>query len=104
MMSAPAELRNVTGTAGKVVHGDAYDHTVAIPPMPDYNGRILAYTATAAIIVTGVLQNVFPQWLLWMVAGALIWPHITHLLTRRTFLQIGRASCRERVKTYEDDS
>ncbi|HLT14755.1 MAG TPA: adenylate/guanylate cyclase domain-containing protein [Marinobacter sp.] len=87
MMSAPAELRNVTGTAGKVVHGDAYDHTVAIPPMPDYNGRILAYTATAAIIVTGVLQNVFPQWLLWMVAGALIWPHITHLLTRRTFLR-----------------
>ncbi len=86
MMSAPAELRNATGTAGKVVHSDAYDHTVAIPPMPDYNGRILAYTATAAIIVTGVLQDIFDQWLLWIVAGALIWPHITHLLTRRTFL------------------
>ena len=55
--------------------------------MPDYNGRVLAYTSTAAIIVTGVLQGAFPQWLLWLVAGALTWPHIAHALTRRTFLR-----------------
>ncbi len=97
MMSAPAELRSVTGNTGKLGgQGDIYDHTVAIPPMPDYNGRILAYTATAAIIVTGVLQDVFPpQLLLWMVAGALIWPHLAHVLTRRTFL---RRSARIRQK------
>ena len=94
-MSAPAELRSVTGNTGKLGQGDIYDHTVAIPPMPDYNGRILAYTATAAIIVTGVLQDVFPQLLLWMVAGALIWPHLAHVLTRRTFL---RRSARIRQK------
>jgi len=87
MMSAPAELRSVTGNTGKLGQGDIYDHTVAIPPMPDYNGRILAYTATAGIIVTGVLQGVFPQLLLWMVAGALVWPHLAHVLTRRTFLR-----------------
>ncbi|WP_372963975.1 adenylate/guanylate cyclase domain-containing protein [Marinobacter sp.] len=87
MMSAPVELRNVTANASKAPQGDIYGHTVAIPPMPDYNGRILAYTATASIIVCGVLQGVFSQWLLWLVAGALIWPHITHLLTRRTFLR-----------------
>ncbi|GGC78391.1 adenylate/guanylate cyclase domain-containing protein [Marinobacter halophilus] len=87
MMSTPADLRSVTSNTGKLSPGEIHDHIVAIPPMPDYNGRILAYTATAAIIVTGVLQGTFPQELLWIVAGALIWPHLAHLLTRRTFLR-----------------
>jgi len=87
MMSAQADLRNVASSAGKLASSEIHDHTVAIPPMPDYNGRIIAYTATAAIIVTGIIQGVFQQWLLWFVAGALTWPHLAHLLTRRTFLR-----------------
>ncbi|OZB14502.1 MAG: adenylate cyclase [Marinobacter sp. 34-60-7] len=87
MMSAPPELRNVSGSASKVVHGDLYSHPVVIPPMPDYNGRILGYSATAAIMVTGVSQGIFQQWLLWLVAAALTWPHIAHMISRRTFLK-----------------
>ncbi len=87
MMSAPADLRNAASGTGKLSPDEIHDPAVAIPPMPDYNGRILAYTATAAIIVTGVLQGIFEQQLLWVVAGALIWPHLAHLLTRRTFLR-----------------
>lgn len=59
MMSAQADLRNVASSAGKLASADIHDHTVAIPPMPDYNGRIIAYTATAAIIVAGILQAYF---------------------------------------------
>lgn len=88
MMSAPAELRNASGNAGKVVQGDAYAHNVvAIPPMPDYSARILAYTVTAAIIVSGMLQGLFGFWMLWLVAGALTWPHLAHGISRRTFLK-----------------
>lgn len=63
------------------------DNTVAIPPMPDYNGRVLSYTATAIVIVAGVLQGAFQQWHMWLVAGALLWPHIAYFLTRHTFLK-----------------
>lgn len=87
MMSAPADLRNASSSAGRSLTSEASGNPIAIPPMPDYNGRVLAYTATAAIIVTGVLQGAFAQWLLWLVAGALSWPHIAHVLTRRTFLR-----------------
>ena len=87
MMSAPADLRNASSSAGRALSSEAAGNPIAIPPMPDYNGRVLAYTSTAAIIVTGVLQGAFPQWLLWLVAGALTWPHIAHALTRRTFLR-----------------
>ncbi len=88
MMNAPAELRNATGSAGKVVHGDIHGHDiVAIPPMPDYSGRILGYTVTTSIIIVGVVQGVFPEWMLWLVAGTLLWPHAAHMITRRTFLR-----------------
>lgn len=87
MMSAPADLRNASTSAGKSLASEALNSPVVIPPMPDYNGRILAYTATAVIIVAGVLQGAFHQWLLWLVAGALTWPHIAHMVTRRTFLR-----------------
>ncbi|SHK62820.1 Adenylate cyclase, class 3 [Marinobacter antarcticus] len=87
MMSAPADLRNASTSAGKSLASEVLNSPIAIPPMPDYNGRLLAYTATAAIIVVGVLQGAFQQWNLWLVAGALIWPHIAHQLTRRTFLR-----------------
>lgn len=87
MMSAPADLRNASNSVEKSLASEALNSPVAIPPMPDYNGRLLAYTATATIIVTGVLQGAFQQWHLWLIAGALTWPHIAHLLTRRTFLR-----------------
>lgn len=95
MMSAPADLRNASTCAGKSLGVETSGGTVAIPPMPDYNGRILAYAASAVIVVSGVLQEAFPQWTLWLVAGALIWPHIAHTLTRKTFL---RQSARIRQK------
>ncbi|QSP94115.1 adenylate cyclase [Marinobacter salinisoli] len=85
MLSTPAELRATTSAPSKPMGSD--HHTVAIPPMPDYNGRALAYTAAAAMIVTGVLQNAFHQWQLWLVVAAFVWPHLAYLLTRRTFLR-----------------
>src|SRR5690554_1676336 len=95
MMSAPADLRNASNSVGKSMAADYQNSPVAIPPMPDYNGRVLAYTAAAAIVVTGVLQGAFDHLQLWLVAGALTWPHIAHLLTRKTFL---RQSLRIRQK------
>ena len=68
---------------------------MAIPPMPDYNGRILAYTATGSVIAAGLAQDVFPNWMLWILAAALVWPHVAHQLTRSTFL---RHSARIRQK------
>eukprot|EP00003_Mantamonas_plastica_P017604 TRINITY_DN2912_c0_g3_i1.p1 TRINITY_DN2912_c0_g3~~TRINITY_DN2912_c0_g3_i1.p1 ORF type:complete len:480 (-),score=63.60 TRINITY_DN2912_c0_g3_i1:3456-4895(-) len=95
MMSAPADLRNASTCAEKSLGVETSGGTVAIPPMPDYNGRILAYAAAAVIVVAGVLQEAFSQETLWLVAGALIWPHIAHTLTRKTFL---RQSTRIRQK------
>ncbi len=84
MMSTPANLCDTI--SGKAMAMDSQNEPVVIPPMPDYNGRFLAYTSAATIIVTGVLQDVFHQWLLWLVAGALIWPHIAYLVRRRRLL------------------
>lgn len=66
---------------------DLQNNPIAIPPMPDYKGRILAYSATAAIIVAGLFQGIFASWMLWLVAGAFTWPHVVYYLTRRTFLR-----------------
>ena len=87
MMSAPVDLRTASNSAAKAAVTDAQNNPIAIPPMPDYNGRILAYTATATIIAAGVIQDSFPGWLIYTIVGALAWPHVAHLLTRRTFLR-----------------
>lgn len=87
MMSASADLRNASDSAERSQMPGPRDNTVAIPPMPDYNGRVLSYTATAIVIVAGVLQGAFQQWHMWLVAGALLWPHIAYFLTRHTFLK-----------------
>ncbi|MBK1851663.1 MULTISPECIES: adenylate/guanylate cyclase domain-containing protein [unclassified Marinobacter] len=100
MMGAPADLRNASNGLGKSLASDAPNRPVAIPPMPDYSGRILAYAASAATITAGVSQGVFQQWNIWLVAAALIWPHIAHMLTRRTFL---RNSPRIRQKMLTTD-
>ncbi len=94
-MNAPVDLRSTGSTASKSALLDAQNNPVAIPPMPDYNGRILAYTATGSVIAAGLSQNLFPAWMIWTLAAALIWPHVAHQLTRRTFL---RHSARIRQK------
>ncbi|MDX1597328.1 MAG: adenylate/guanylate cyclase domain-containing protein [Marinobacter sp.] len=87
MLSASVDLRKAGNGAAKSTVVDTQIDPVAIPPMPDYNGRILAYTATAAIIGAGVFEGAFPDWMLWLIGAALAWPHIAHLLTRHTLLR-----------------
>ncbi|WP_100640304.1 adenylate/guanylate cyclase domain-containing protein [Marinobacter salexigens] len=87
MMSAPADLRNASNSLVKSATSEAQNRPIAIPPMPDYSGRVLAYTATAIVIVIGVWQGVFQTWHLWLVGGALLWPHLAHLISRHTFLK-----------------
>lgn len=55
---------------------------VAIPPMPDYNARVLAYLAGAAIIVSGILANHFDANLVWLLPGAMLWPHLLYFTVR----------------------
>lgn len=55
---------------------------VAIPPMPDYNARVLAYLAGAAIIVSGILSNHFKPELIWILPGAMLWPHLLYFTVR----------------------
>ncbi len=56
----------------------------AIPPMPDYNARVLAYLTGALIVLSGVMENHFEQDLIWMLPGALIWPHALYFIVRFT--------------------
>ena len=67
MMRAPADLRNASTSVVKSLASDALNSPVAIPPMPDYNGRLLAYTSAAVIIGVGVLQGAFQEWNLWLI-------------------------------------
>ncbi|MBD3655682.1 MULTISPECIES: adenylate/guanylate cyclase domain-containing protein [Marinobacter] len=76
---------SATLNVGKSAVIDA-SQPVAIPPLPDYSGRLLGYTAAAVMIGVGILENVFANWMYWLIAGALVWPHITYVLTRKTFL------------------
>lgn len=94
-MNAPADLRSTSSKTGKTAVLEAQNNPVAIPPMPDYNGRILAYTATGSVIAAGLAQDLFANWMVWTLIAAVIWPHIAHQLTRRTFL---RNSARIRQK------
>ncbi|MAA63365.1 MAG: adenylate cyclase [Alteromonadaceae bacterium] len=80
MMNAPL-------AASKQLVIDAQSKPIAIPPMPDYNGRVLAYAGAAAIIFAGLLTETFADWLIWLVPAALLWPHAAHFITRRTMLK-----------------
>lgn len=55
---------------------------VAIPPMPDYNARVLAYLAGAAIIISGILVGHFDPELVWLIPGAMLWPHLLYFSVR----------------------
>lgn len=80
-------MMNASLSVSKSIITDSQNNPIAIPPMPDYKGRILAYSATAVIIVTGLFQGIFAPWMVWLVAGAFTWPHVVYYLTRRTFLR-----------------
>jgi len=55
---------------------------VAVPPMPDYNARVLAYLAAAATIVAGIYVDHFKPYLIWVVPAAMIWPHLLYFTLR----------------------
>lgn len=61
---------------------DTHKKPAAIPPMPDYNARVLAYMAGAAIMLAGTLTGHFKPWLIWGAPMALLWPHLIYALTR----------------------
>ncbi|MDV2079279.1 adenylate/guanylate cyclase domain-containing protein [Marinobacter xestospongiae] len=80
MMNAPLNM-------GKALVLDGNSAPVAVPPMPDYNGRVVAYTATALIIALGMFEGLFGANMYGLLAGCLIWPHIACYLSRRTLLR-----------------
>lgn len=55
---------------------------VAIPPMPDYNARVLAYLAVAATVLSGIAQNHFTSGLIWIIPLAMLWPHLVYFALR----------------------
>ncbi|RMF15358.1 MAG: adenylate cyclase [Gammaproteobacteria bacterium] len=55
---------------------------VAIPPMPDYNARVLGYLSSAATLVAGILEGHFDGELIWLVPAAMIWPHLIYFILR----------------------
>lgn len=54
----------------------------AIPPMPDYNARVLGYLVLAVVIVAGILEGHFDDRLIWLVPGAMLWPHVLYFVLR----------------------
>lgn len=73
---------NAVSTLGSTAKTANPRKAAAIPPMPDYNARVLAYLAGAAIIVSGVLIGHFPGYLIWSIPSAMLWPHILYFATR----------------------
>lgn len=55
----------------------------AIPPLPDFNGRVLGAAAFCGIIVAGVTDDIFPESLLWLLAAGLVWPHTILFVSRK---------------------
>ncbi|WP_026224274.1 MASE2 domain-containing protein [Marinobacter gelidimuriae] len=51
----------------------------AAPIMPDYLGRILGYAAMAVIMVAGVAEGLYSEWLFGMAGFAIVWPHLAQL-------------------------
>jgi class 3 adenylate cyclase len=87
MMNAPLDLHDASTTASKSVVTDSHNQPIAIPPMPDYQGRLLAYSVTIAIIITGITESVFASDMLWVLGIAVSWPHLSFYLSRRTPLK-----------------
>lgn len=86
-MSAPLDLHDAGTTLSQSVITDSHNQPIAIPPMPDYQARLLAYSATIAIIITGIVESVFSSDMLWALGVAASWPHLSFFLSRRTRLK-----------------
>lgn len=67
----------------------------AIPPLPDFNGRVLGSAAFCGIIVAGVVDEIFHQNMLWLLAAGVIWPHTVLFLSR--YIGAGREP---RIRQY----
>ncbi len=61
---------------------DTTGKPAVIPPMPDYNARILAYLTAVVITTTGVIENHFDQNLIWLIPAAMLWPHMVYFAIR----------------------
>ncbi len=77
MMNAPLMPTSIAATDGK-------QRPAAIPPMPDYHARVLAYMSGSAMILTGVAIGHFPPQLIWLIPMSLLWPHLVYFVARAT--------------------
>lgn len=59
----------------------------AMPPMPDYNARVLGYMAGIAIILSGIYTGYFDTHLIWSVPMGLLWPQMVYFITNKFRLQ-----------------
>jgi class 3 adenylate cyclase len=58
------------------------DTPQAIPPLPDFNGRVLGSAAVCGILIAGVVDGIFSQNLLWLLAAGAVWPHTVLFVSR----------------------
>jgi class 3 adenylate cyclase len=62
--------------------------------MPAYNGRIVAYLASCIIVAVGIMEQHIPNYMIWFIPGAMLWPHILYFAIRYLKLEQS-ASARE---------
>lgn len=74
---------NASVVAPRSALQDRKGRPAAVPPMPDYNARVLAYLAGAAITISGILSGHFAPELIWVVPAAMLWPHLLYFALRR---------------------
>lgn len=71
------------------------DAPEAVLPLSDFNARILGTAAICGMIAAGVVDQIYSQHMLWLLAAGLIWPHTVQTVSRR----LG-ASTRPRLRHY----
>lgn len=59
------------------------DTPQATPPLPDFNGRVLGAAAFCGIVIAGVVDGIFHESMLWLLAAGVIWPHTILFISRR---------------------
>lgn len=52
-------------------------------PISDFNARVLGTAAICAMIIAGVVDQLFSQNMLWLLAAGLVWPHVVQAVSRR---------------------
>jgi len=76
-MNAPLQVN-------KVLYLDNQAAAVAVPPMPDYNGRVFAYLSVTAIILAGLYDGIFKSWAWYLVGAAVLWPQVAYYIAHKT--------------------